>query len=181
MIRRIAILGLVAVGLWLLGYWLFAHRLGKPLEGRTTDAIVVLTGGGGRIDRGVELLRNHAARRMLISGVGSVVRPRELAAHYRIEPRLMACCIDLGREAIDTRSNAEETAAWVRAHHYRTVRLVTADWHMPRARLELAHSLGSEVELVGDPVRDPRVRSATLFAEYNKYLVRSVALAFGVR
>ena len=38
---------------------------------------------------------------------------------------------------MDTRSNAEETARWLRGHRYRTVRLVTADWHLRRARMEL--------------------------------------------
>ena len=175
MIKRIVYLALIA---WALGFCGFMLSLGRPLDARKTDAVVVLTGGPRGIDRAVELLRQGATRHVLVSGVAAQVRPRELAAEYRIEGEPMRCCIELGREAVDTKSNAEETAAWVRRHHYKTVRLVTADWHMPRARLELAHLLGSEVELVGDAVKSSP-RFLTLFAEYHKFLVRSIAVLFG--
>ena len=176
MLRRIIYLVVIA---WALGFCAFMLSIGRPLDDRKTDAIVVLTGGPGRIDRGVALLRQKAAAKMLVSGVPRVVKPREFATEYKIEPRLMGCCIDLGHEAVDTKSNAEETAAWVRAHKYKTVRLVTADWHMPRARLELAHLLDSDVELLGDAVTGPSPRFLTLFGEYHKYLVRSLAMLVG--
>lgn len=166
------------VGAWAAGFAFFALSLGTPLDKeRKTDAIVVLTGGPGRIDRGLELLHDKAAKRMLISGVDRNVKPHELAVQYR-EPKLFKCCVDLGWQAVNTVSNAEETAEWVRDHQYKTVRLVTSDWHMPRARLELSHLLGPGIELVGDPVPSS-VRIAMLFREYHKYLVRRVALAVG--
>jgi uncharacterized SAM-binding protein YcdF (DUF218 family) len=175
-IARIAALILVA---WALGFAIFMLSLGQPMDPATkTDAIVVLTGAPGRIDRGVALMQDHAAKRMLVSGVGREVRPHELAAQYH-EPRLFGCCIDLGWQAVDTVSNAEETAQWVRTHGYKTVRLVTSDWHMPRARLELAHQLGSDVTVTGDPVRSSP-RFFTLLREYHKYLFRSVALMLGL-
>jgi hypothetical protein len=148
------LLALVVIA-WLLGFAAFMLSLGKPLEGRKTDAIVVLTGGPKRIDRGLEVLRAGDAQRMLVSGVDPDVRPGEFAAEYKIDRKLMRCCVDLGWQAVDTRSNAEETAEWVREHKYKTVRLVTSDWHMPRARMELAHTLQG-VEVVGDPVRSSR-------------------------
>lgn len=165
---------------WALGFALFMVSTGRPLEGNPTDAVVVLTGGPGRIDRGLALLRQGTAKRMLVSGVGRQVKPHELSAQYKIEAGLMRCCIDLGHEAVDTKSNAQETAAWVRKRGYRTVRLVTADWHMPRAELELAAQLGPDVELVGDAVKSGAgPRMATLFKEYHKYLVRRIALWLG--
>jgi uncharacterized SAM-binding protein YcdF (DUF218 family) len=58
------------------------------------------------------------------------------------------------------------------------VRLVTSDWHMPRARMELAHALGDDVTLLGDGVRsNPRL--SMLVSEYNKFLIRRVALWVG--
>lgn len=163
---------------YLLGFAAFMLSLRGEPDPRRTDAIVVLTGGAGRIPRGLTLLQEGAARRMLISGADPSVRPGELAAEYRVPRRLFACCIDLGNEAVDTRSNADETAAWVRQRGYRSVRLVTAEWHMPRARLELTHALGDGVEVVGDPVpSDPPF--AMLVREYNKYLVRYAALLAG--
>ncbi|MBR0553162.1 YdcF family protein [Stakelama marina] len=176
MIRRVFAFLLVS---WLLGFAIFMVALGHPREGGHTDAIVVPTGGPGRIDRGLTLMQRHAAKRMLISGVAREVRPIELAVEYHVSPGLFACCVDLGREAVDTRSNGDETARWVREHGYHSVRLVTSSWHMPRARMELTHALGPDVEVIGDPV--PSSPSLTfLFGEYNKFLVRRAALWLGI-
>ena len=116
---------------------------------------------------------------MLVTGVAPGVRPIDLARTYHTSPKLFACCIDLGADAVDTRSNAEETAAWVKTHGYRTVRLVTSDWHVPRARMELAAVLGPGVIVMGDGVPStPRL--GTLVNEYNKLLLRRVALWLGI-
>lgn len=177
MIVRIAAMLALA---WALGFALFMLSLGKPLDMSVrTDAIVVPTGGAGRIDRGIVVLRAKSAKRMLITGTDPTVRPIELAVQYRTPPRLFRCCIDLGHEAVDTRSNADETAAWVRRRGYRSVRLVTADWHMARARLELSNALGGEVEVIGDGV-PTQPRFAMLLREYHKYLVRRVVLLTGI-
>lgn len=164
---------------WALGFAAFMLLLPDPLDDHPTDAIVVPTGAAGRIDRGIDLLEAHDARRMLISGVAPTVRPIDLALEYHAPPALFDCCIDLGREAVDTRSNAEETARWVRAHHYHSVRLVTSDWHMARARMELGNALGGDVVIVRDGVKgDPDLK--LLVAEYNKLLLRRVALWLGI-
>jgi uncharacterized SAM-binding protein YcdF (DUF218 family) len=172
------LIGLLVLA-WALGFALFMLALGRPLEeGVRTDAIVVPTGGPGRIDRGIALMQANAAKRMLITGADPTVRPIELAVQYNVSPRLFACCIDLGHDAVDTRSNADETAAWVRARGYRSVRLVTADWHIARAKLELSNALGGEVEVLGDGVRT-QPRFGMLLREYHKYSVRRIALLTG--
>lgn len=172
MIARAA--GVLAIA-WCLGFAAFMLMLPGPLEGTTTDAIVVPTGGAGRIDRGIELLRRHQAKRMLVTGVGPGVGADALAREYHAPPTLFACCIDLGAEAVDTRSNAEETARWVREHHYTRVRLVSSDWHVPRARMELTAALGRHVVVLGDGVpSSPRLTG--LIAEYNKLLLRRLVL-----
>lgn len=164
---------------WSFGFLAFTLLLPAPMEGSTTDAIVVPTGGPGRIDRGLDLLRRRQAKRMLVTGVGAGVRPADLARTYRADPRLFACCVDLGRDAVDTRSNAGETAAWLKARHYRTVRLVTSDWHLARARMELMAAVAPGTVVLGDGV--PGVpRLATLINEYNKLLLRRVALWVGL-
>lgn len=174
--RILAVLALA----WALGFALFMLSLGKPLDpGVKTDAVVVPTGGAGRIPRGIALLQAGSAKRMLITGTDPTVRPIELAVAHRAPPSLFRCCIDLGHEAVDTRSNADETAAWVRKHGYRSVRLVTADWHVPRAKLELGNALDGAVEIRGDGV-PTNARFTMLLREYHKYLVRRVALLFGI-
>ncbi|MEP7004418.1 MAG: YdcF family protein [Sphingomonas bacterium] len=172
------ILGVIVL-FWAFGFALFAIGMPAPLGDVKTDGIVVLTGSPGRINHGIALLEKHAAQRMLISGVAPQVRPVELALEYRASPALFTCCIDLGHEAVDTRSNAEETAAWVKHHHYRSIRLVTSNWHMARARLELVNALGDDVTVMGDSVQSSP-RFGQLVTEYNKLLVRRVALWLGL-
>ncbi len=164
---------------WAGGFIIFVLGQGRPADVRPTDAIVVLTGGPGRLARGLALLQAGRAKRMFISGVGRDVLPAELAYANSAPKQLFACCIDLGREAVDTRSNGPEVARWVKRHDYRSVRLITTDWHMPRARFELSRSLDPKVEVVPDAVRSSPAMTA-LFGEYNKYLLRRVAVILGI-
>ena len=164
---------------YLLGYALFAVLLPRPGEDRRTDAIVVLTGGAKRIERGLDLLQRGRAKRMLVSGVARTVRPAELALQYQASEAMFACCIDLGRESVDTRSNAEEVARWVNKHRFRSIRLITTDWHMPRAGFELSRRLPEGVAVLPDAVEsNPALRQ--LFTEYNKYLLRRAAVFVGI-
>jgi len=150
-----------------------------PADDRKTDAIVVLTGAAGRLERGLDLLERKRAKRMLISGVARTVRPVELAERHDVDTMLFDCCIDLGRESVDTRSNAAETARWLAKSELKTVRLVTTDWHMPRARFELSRQLGEEIDLIGDAV-ESNPSFSQLFKEYNKYLLRHAAVIVGI-
>ena len=165
--------------LYVLGYALFAVLLPRPAGDRQTDAIVVLTGGAKRIERGLDLLEQGRAKRMLVSGVARAVRPGELAAQYQGSQRLFACCVDLGRESVDTRSNAEEVSRWLARHRIRSIRLITTDWHMPRARFELSRRLPEGVSVLGDAI-ESNPSFTTLFTEYNKYMLRRAAVAIGV-
>ena len=175
MIVRLAALAVLA---WIAGFVWFAVGLPGPGPDVVTDGIVVVTGGPGRIPRGVTLMEAARAKRMLISGVDRRVRPQDLIAEYRVPARLIACCIDLGDESVDTRSNADETAAWTARHRYRSLRLVTTDWHMARARFELARVLGDGVTILPDGVRsEPGFR--VLMTEYTKYLLRRIAAPLG--
>jgi uncharacterized SAM-binding protein YcdF (DUF218 family) len=173
---RILALALIA---YAIGLALFAMTLPGPAGDERTDAIVVLTGGSGRLDRGFDLIQRNVARRMLISGVAPTVRPQELAAAYHVDSRLFACCIILGREAFDTRSNADEVARWLQRWHSRSIRLVTNDIHMRRARYEIEKRVGADVTIVSDAVpTDSDLRQ--VFVEYNKYLLGRAADLVGI-
>ena len=176
MIRRILSLMLTA---WLLGWAWFVVSLPGAAGDTRTDAIVVLTGGAGRIQRGLDHLAHGHARRMLVSGVDPTVRLGELALVQDAPANLFACCVDLGKDAVDTRSNAVEAALWLKRRHFRSVRLVTTDWHMPRARFELERAVGPGVTVIPDAV-DSAPGFVTLFAEYNKYLLRRVSALIGI-
>ena len=178
MIARFAAFVLV---LYALGFALFGVTLGAPAASKTppAQAIVVITGGPGRIERGIELLADGQGRRMLIAGADPSVTKRDLVRRIGGQRRLISCCVDLGSESVDTRSNAEEARRWLVKHDYNRLRLVTSDWHMRRARYEFRRSLGKKYTVIPDAVRtEPGL--ATLFGEYNKYLLRRLSVRLDI-
>lgn len=166
MIARFA--GFVAL-FYAIGFLYFALTLPGPIGETKTDAVLVPTGGPGRIARGLEVLRDGDARKMFVSGVDPEVTPAEFAGEFGVRPREMRCCVTLGFLAVDTRSNAGEAAQWLGSNDMRTVRLVTTDWHMRRAAAELRHSIPDHVAVVEDGVPSD-ADMGTLFLEYNKLL-----------
>lgn len=173
MIARFFSLLLLLYGL---GFALYSVLLGQEADpGLKTDAAIVITGGGGRIEKAVDILADGKARRLLVAGTDPLVTKADLIERLGGKGKVVRCCVDLGSESVDTRSNAEEARRWLDRHHYRSVRLITSDWHMRRAAYEFDRVLGREYELVEDAVRtEPRL--GTLFSEYNKYLLRRVAV-----
>ena len=169
-------LAFVAI-LYVLGFALFAVTLGEPAPGdaANVDAIVAITGGKGRIEHAAELLAEGKANRLLIAGADPSVRKADLVARLQAPKKLFDCCIDLGSESVDTRSNAEEAQRWIRRHKYKSIRLVTSDWHMRRARYEFNRQIDKAVTIMPDAVRtEPNF--GTLFAEYNKYVLRRLSV-----
>ncbi len=174
MIARV--LAFVAI-LYVLGFALFAVTLGQPAAADTAkvDAIIVITGGKGRIEHATGLLADGKGKRLLIAGADPSVRKVDLVRRLGGKQRLFACCVDLGSESVDTRSNAEEAKRWIERRRYKSVRLVTSDWHMRRARYEFNRQLDKDVKVVPDAVRtEPNFM--TLFGEYNKYLLRRLSV-----
>lgn len=125
----------------LLGFSDFTHRvraLAVPPATTNAQAIVALTGGTqGRLNVGLDLLRTSRGERLLISGVNQDLSDAQLREGLQIEPELASCCVDFGREALDTLGNATETAAWAKKHGYSHLFVVTDDYHMPRSFIEL--------------------------------------------
>jgi uncharacterized SAM-binding protein YcdF (DUF218 family) len=162
--------------LYALGFILFGVTLGRPANAElVTDAAVVITGGSGRIEHAMKVLEYGKAKRVLIAGADPLVTKKDLIDRFDAERRLVRCCVDLGSESVDTRSNAEEAQRWLAKHNYRSVRLITNDWHMRRASYEFRRSLDDKYTIVPDAVRtEPAF--GTLFAEYNKYILRRAAV-----
>ncbi|WBX82479.1 YdcF family protein [Sphingosinicella microcystinivorans] len=164
---------------WIAGFVWFVMSLPEPApDDIRTEGIVVLTGGPGRIARGVDLLRAGKADRLLISGVDASVRPIELAIELNVPADVFECCIDLGKQAADTRGNGEEIAAWVRQYEYTSVRLVTSQFHVARATAEARARVGAGVTLVPDAV-PARMSARVLALEYSKFLFRRLLLLMG--
>ena len=170
MIARIGSLVLLAYSI---GFVLFAFTLGTPANSnvKPTDAAVVLTGGSGRIEHAIDVLHQGKAKRLLVAGADPSVTKADLARRIPGSSGLLKCCVDLGSESVDTRSNAEEAGRWLSKHRFHSLRLITSDWHMRRARYEFRRVLGSRYALVPDAVRN-EPSFFTLFSEYNKYVLR---------
>jgi uncharacterized SAM-binding protein YcdF (DUF218 family) len=173
----IARLGALLLLFYALGFVLFAFTLGKPAPAgaAATDAAIVLTGGPGRIEHAIDVVKQHEAKRLLVAGVDPSVTKPDLARRIPGSRSWLACCVDLGSESVDTRSNAEEAGRWLARHQYKSVRLITSDWHMRRARYEFDKALHGKYALATDAVRtEPSF--LTLFGEYNKYVLRRLAV-----
>jgi len=181
-IRRGIWAALVLLCVWCGGFVWFVRQIptepGDP--DRVTDAIVVLTGGSLRVESGLALLAAGKGAKLFISGVYHGVEVVDLLRLSRQAPEKVACCIALGHAADSTFGNALETAAWMRAEKLHSLRLVTANYHMPRSLLEFARAM-PEVAIVPNPVfpeisRDKRwwLRPGSLalaLVEYDKYLL----------
>ncbi len=169
--RALALLPLAALMAWSGGFLWFARSIPAAADlpaGIHADGVVVLTGSAGRIAAGLEVLKAGGAKRMLVSGVNPGLSTSALRSAIPVDEALFRCCIDLGRAARNTAGNAEEAIRWARAHHLRSLAIVTADWHMRRSLLEFSR-FGNAPTLHPLPVRS-RAGIGRLFVEYNKYL-----------
>jgi len=180
------VLGL-AVLLLGVDFFVFVHRMPvtEAAPTRNADGIVALTGGPFRINDALDLLAAGRGKRLLISGVNPVTRPGEISRLVPEHQRWFACCVDIDHSATNTIGNAVETRRWVKARGFRSLIVVTANFHMPRAMFELSHEL-PDVVLVPYGVVSDKVHveawwenpetARLLFLEYLKYIVARVRL-----
>ena len=105
---------------------------------RQSDGIVVITGGQQRLDAGLTLLATGTASKLLISGVGVGLSKVILANDLQLDQTqrdLLICCAELEFAARDTRGNALAARRWAETNELASLYLVTANYHMPRAKL----------------------------------------------
>jgi uncharacterized SAM-binding protein YcdF (DUF218 family) len=147
------------------------------------DGIVVLTGGSSRVSDAMELLAAGYGKRLLISGVRRTNDASDISRSLPDSQSLMSCCVDLDRSAVNTRSNAAETRRWARERGFKSLIVVTSNYHMPRATVELSHAMPDIVlipfAVVGDKWRgEPWWTSGAtlrlLLSEYVKYVAAEV-------
>jgi uncharacterized SAM-binding protein YcdF (DUF218 family) len=103
------------------------------------DAIVVLTGGSSRLEHGLELLVEGKGNVLFISGVGKAATLGALLQNIpaNLRDKALRKPILLGYEAENTIGNAREISEWLNKEGYKTVRLVTSSYHMPRSLEEI--------------------------------------------
>ena len=183
--RKIFFCSVAVIGTWCAGLGWFAwqiptHEQDSPEQ---ADAIVVLTGDSGRIESGVRLLLQDKGKKLFISGAGSMVTPADVIKNVPQDLRAAVAYrtvdIVLGHYAQNTIGNAEETAGWLQRQHYKSIRLVTSSYHMPRSLEELRQTMPG-ISIIPEPVFTDgfslgRVLSnkaswELLMSEYHKYL-----------
>ncbi len=185
--------GIACAGLLILaffaGFWAFAHNIPRqqPTSIAPADAIVVLTGGKSRIIDALKLLNAGKGKRLLISGVHQSTSRKVLAKLVPAQINLLNCCVDLDKAARNTIGNAAETATWAFKHQFKSLIIVTSNYHMPRSLVELQHVL-PQVTLIAYPVVVDSVpvtrwwtnpgTAQLLLSEYVKYLATVMRLFF---
>jgi uncharacterized SAM-binding protein YcdF (DUF218 family) len=186
---------LIVAGVWLLGLWAFTvhvQKLTPPDPVPQADGIVALTGGSdARIQEAMDLLQAGKGQRVLVSGVNRQVTREQMRRISNPPAGLYDCCVDLGFDAKDTIGNAQEIADWARAKSFKSLIVVTSDYHMPRALLEIHGAIPGET-LIPYPIVTPKLDTHRwwrtwagarfMMTEYSKFLAvwaREAILSLG--
>lgn len=166
---------------WTGGLVAFASSIPTEPSDRFTKAegIVVLTGGSERIDEGLALLRAGLGRKILITGVPDGLELKDVLGEANASLVDVACCVELGHTAANTAGNASEAARWMAREGFKSLRLVTGSYHMPRSLLEFRHAMPN-AQVIANPVFPGHVKvgqwwrfrgtAGLIASEYAKYL-----------
>ena len=180
-LKRLVLLLAGLFVIWFAGLVRFADSIPLTVEetDRRTDAIIVLTGGSGRLDEGLNLLADDMGERLFVSGVYQGVDVKTLFKMFQHNPEELETRVGIGT-ATNTTGNAVETAEWIKDQGWKSMRLVTASYHMPRSLLEFHHAM-PDADIVPHPVFPEHVKvekwwvwrgTAGLIAgEYNKFML----------
>jgi uncharacterized SAM-binding protein YcdF (DUF218 family) len=184
-LRAIVAIPLAVAAAAVLGFVGFLSQLRntETRPERHADGIVVLTGGASRVSDGMELLAAGYGKRLLISGVHPTSTVSGISRSVPESHALFNCCVDLDRSAVSTRGNASEARRWARERGFKSLIVVTSNYHMPRAIVELSHAMPDIAliphAVVGEKWRDePWWENGTTFrlvlSEYVKYIAAGV-------
>jgi len=182
---RWSLVALVAGLLWLAGLIAFAESIPRKVADTKsrTEAVVVLTGSAGRLRTGIDILAQGQARKLFVSGVYHGVDVQQILRLVRRQGEALDCCVILGHRADDTRGNAAETARWIAAQKFTSLRLVTSNYHMRRSLLEFRRAMPG-VNIIAHPVFSTGFKARSwwnwpgtlqlVIVEYTKYIVALV-------
>jgi uncharacterized SAM-binding protein YcdF (DUF218 family) len=161
--------------LWLLGFIFFIYNI-STLENvidKKADAIIVLTGAKGRIDTGIQLLWQKNAAHLFVSGVGKNAVLSDLSKYLDSftsnQIKSIEDFITLGHEANSTEENALETAQWIKDNNYKSIILVTSNYHIPRSLYLFKHFM-PHISIIAHPSKNKNISLKLAFLEYNKFI-----------
>ena len=114
---------------------IFPQHHDDQLESRKNSyPIVVLTGGKGRIEKGLQLLKNGYGNLLFISGVHPDVNIKQKYFSEITEKKFKDCCIFFGKKAKDTIGNLKEVDEWLSKNNYNEFYLISSYYHLPRVK-----------------------------------------------
>ncbi len=157
--KRAYIVFLVFLAILLYQFVGFATSLSRfrPTEAGRADAIVVLTGGTGRAEAGLKLLRTGVADLLILSGVDKdadvdSIFLEPLSAEEKAR-------IVLEKHSTSTLENAREIKKLTEKLHLSSIVLITSVYHMRRAQFVFEKTLSPAVRIRLYPVESPNFDS----------------------
>tara|TARA_B100000945_G_scaffold317250_1_gene319704 strand:- start:65 stop:637 length:573 start_codon:yes stop_codon:yes gene_type:complete len=169
----------IILSIWSYDFFSFLEKIPKVENNSyiSSDAIIVLTGGSGRITKGLFLLEKGVSDKLFISGVNPNFDIKDIKTELDPNKKII-----LGREALNTSGNAIEVSKWIKEEKITNIGLVTSSYHMPRSLLEINYTL-PQLEVISHPVLPKRNKSdfgskqlgfIILAEEYFKFLIARI-------
>ena len=134
--------------------------------------IVVLTGGKGRIEKGLELFEKNFGEYLFISGV---FEKSELEIKHIVDNKLIDkdCCVIVDNKAKNTFENAYEVKKWLdKKNKIKNIILVSSYYHLPRSYIVFKKMIKTK-NIVLSPVN----KKISLNENYGFY-IRLIILEF---
>ena len=134
--------------------------------------IVVLTGGKGRIEKGLELFEKNFGEYLFISGV---FEKSELEIKHIVDNKLIDkdCCVIVDNKAKNTFENAYEVKKWLdKKIKIKNIILVSSYYHLPRSYIVFKKMIKTK-NIVLSPVN----KKISLNENYEFY-IRLIILEF---
>lgn len=134
-----------------------ADRAVTPDPPIDAQAVVALTGGSDARIIGAVQLADSLQLPLLISGVHIDARESDIAKIAGVNVAEIQCCVTLGKAAATTEGNGAEVAEWAHRHRVDRIIVVTSEYHMDRALLELSRAM-PEGKFIPHAVMTTKVR-----------------------
>ncbi|MEK6725566.1 MAG: YdcF family protein [Deltaproteobacteria bacterium] len=138
---------------------LFINQLRVATDEITyADAIVVLTGGAGRVEEGLRLFREGRGGYLILSGVEETSTLDTIFPGRDIKTTVDTSRIILDIESRRTLDNAFNVKKIVEDKGFKSLVLVTSNYHMKRAFTLFSTAIHGDVRLYRHPVSGPNFK-----------------------
>jgi len=124
------------------------------------DCAVVLTGGGGRVREGFDLLSNHQVKKLIIAGVFANSQLRDILPMWPLYGPISESDIVLERHSETTYGNAVQSLQIAEALNCRKILLVTSKLHMPRAYQTFRAIYPAQIEIYKQAVISGHIQAS---------------------